>query len=58
LDRVAEEINEMLQETSHVSIGELSSRFGLYSEFLADMIERRLGKSIRGQLADGVSFLR
>ena len=37
LDRVAEEINETLQESGQVLIGELSKSFGLPADFLLEV---------------------
>lgn len=55
LDQVGEEINETLQDTGAVNLSDLGKRFGLYSDFLKEAINARLGKIIRGKLENGVS---
>ncbi|XP_068755117.1 E3 UFM1-protein ligase 1 homolog isoform X1 [Montipora capricornis] len=50
LDRVAEEINDTLQESGQVVISELSKTFALSTDFLLEIVEERLGTIIHGQL--------
>lgn len=52
---MGEEINETLQDTGAVNLSDLGKRFGLYSDFLKEAINARLGKIIRGKLENGVS---
>ena len=54
---VAEEINETLQDTGAVQLSDHSKRFGLYSDFLTEAINARLGSIIRGKLQNGVRHL-
>lgn len=56
LDQVGEEINETLQDTGAVNLSDLAKRFGLYSDFLKEAINARLGKIIRGKLENGVGI--
>mmetsp|Transcript_6498 Transcript_6498/g.26790 ORF Transcript_6498/g.26790 Transcript_6498/m.26790 type:complete len:767 (-) Transcript_6498:51-2351(-) len=42
LDRVAEEVEESLQDAGHLHISTLASRFALSSDVLTEVIERRL----------------
>lgn len=39
LDRIAEEINEKLQESGLVSIGELAKTFGFATEFIVEVFK-------------------
>ncbi|CAB4010178.1 E3 UFM1- ligase 1, partial [Paramuricea clavata] len=50
LDHIAEEINEKLQESGLVSIGELAKTFGFTTDFMLETIEDRLGSIIHGKL--------
>ncbi|KAG0452955.1 hypothetical protein HPP92_025619 [Vanilla planifolia] len=52
-DGVAEEINEKLQECSHISLAELASQFLVSAEIIVSVLERRLGSIIKGQLEGG-----
>uniref|UniRef100_T1IY38 E3 UFM1-protein ligase 1 homolog n=1 Tax=Strigamia maritima TaxID=126957 RepID=T1IY38_STRMM len=49
LDSIAEEINERLQQSGQISIGELIKHYDLPAQFLKDSIEERLGTSIQGK---------
>lgn len=42
-DNVAEEINERLQECSQIALAELATQLNVGSEFVASMLEARLG---------------
>jgi len=53
LDGIAQEINEGLGESGHVVLTDLALRFGLTSDFLAQVIQERLGKTIKGHLEQG-----
>ncbi|NWR93013.1 UFL1 ligase, partial [Furnarius figulus] len=50
LDQLAEEINDKLQETGQVTISELCKAYDLPGDFLIQVLSRRLGRIIRGQL--------
>jgi len=50
LDGIAEEINESLQESGETRLGDLARRFNFSTEYVQAVIERRLGKIIRGKL--------
>ncbi|KAK3742853.1 hypothetical protein QZH41_015373, partial [Actinostola sp. cb2023] len=50
LDRMAEEINETLQESGQVFIAELSKSFTLPTDYVLEVVESRLGSIIHGQL--------
>jgi hypothetical protein len=47
LDGVAEEINEALQESGELKVADLAARFSLTSNIIEEIIQRRLGKSIK-----------
>lgn len=49
LDRVAEEIEESLQDAGHLHVSTLASRFGLSSEILTDVIEKRIAAPSEGE---------
>lgn len=42
-DNIAEEINERLQECSQISLAEIAANLNVGSEFVASMLEARLG---------------
>lgn len=50
LDHITEEINEKLQESGLVSVGELANTFGFTTDFMLETIEDRLGSLIHGKL--------
>ncbi|NXC41676.1 UFL1 ligase, partial [Penelope pileata] len=50
LDQLAEEINDKLQETGQVTISELCKAYDLPGDFLTQVLSRRLGRIIHGQL--------
>ncbi|KAG6541195.1 hypothetical protein Mapa_017429 [Marchantia paleacea] len=52
-DTVAEEINEALQESGQVAVGEFAKRFNVGSELLTRVLKSRIGKSIQGKLEAG-----
>ncbi|KAL2609118.1 hypothetical protein R1flu_027691 [Riccia fluitans] len=52
-DTVAEEVNEALQESGQVVVGELAKRFNVGSELLTRVLESRIGKLIQGKLEAG-----
>lgn len=54
-DTVAEEINEALQESGQVAVGELAKRFNVGSEQLTRVLESRIGKSVNPSLLDKMS---
>lgn len=49
LDRVAEEVNEKLQQNGQITIGELTKQYDLPGEFLHKVVSERLGTLIQGQ---------
>lgn len=50
LDRLAEEVNDKLQEAGQVNIAELCKTYDLPGDFLNEELHSRLGKSIQGQV--------
>ncbi|CAI0451914.1 unnamed protein product [Linum tenue] len=52
-DNVAEEINERLQECSQIALAELAAQLNVGSEFVASMVESRLGTLVKGRLEGG-----
>ncbi|CAL1410548.1 unnamed protein product [Linum trigynum] len=52
-DNVAEEINERLQECSQIALAELAAQLNVGSEFVASMVEARLGTLVKGRLEGG-----
>ncbi|KAH9326391.1 hypothetical protein KI387_006569, partial [Taxus chinensis] len=52
-DSVAEEINERLQESSHISLAELAGQFQVSSELITSILEPRLGTIVQGKLEGG-----
>ena len=55
VDAVAEEINEMLQASGQLAIGDLYKRFGLPLDYLSQLIDARLGRGIDGQRDAGAN---
>ncbi|XP_077976993.1 E3 UFM1-protein ligase 1-like isoform X2 [Glandiceps talaboti] len=59
LDKLGDEINDKLQESGQVTIGELTKQYDLPGEFITEVIEERLGSIIQGQMHEydrGVIF--
>ncbi|KAF9665477.1 hypothetical protein SADUNF_Sadunf16G0126800 [Salix dunnii] len=52
-DNIAEEINERLQECSQISLAEIAANLNVGSEFVASMLEARLGTLVKGRLEGG-----
>ncbi|KAL4649055.1 E3 UFM1-protein ligase 1 [Arapaima gigas] len=50
LDRLAEEVNDKLQEAGQVSIAELCKSYDLPGDFLTEVLSQRLGRVIQGQM--------
>ncbi|KAK7133527.1 hypothetical protein R3I94_015416 [Phoxinus phoxinus] len=50
LDRLAEEVNDKLQEAGQVNIAELSKTYDLPGDFLTGELNARLGRVIMGQI--------
>ncbi|XP_072913602.1 E3 UFM1-protein ligase 1 [Hemitrygon akajei] len=50
LDRMAEEVNDRLQEAGLVTIAELCKLYDLPIDFLTEELSRRLGRIINGQM--------
>ncbi|XP_043921700.1 E3 UFM1-protein ligase 1 isoform X2 [Protopterus annectens] len=50
LDRLAEEVNDKLQESGQVAISELCKAFDLPGDFLTEALSQRLGRIIHGHL--------
>ncbi|XP_023230156.1 E3 UFM1-protein ligase 1-like [Centruroides sculpturatus] len=49
LDGIADEINDKLQQTGQITIGELTKQYDLPGDFLEEIVHERLGISIQGQ---------
>uniref|UniRef100_A0A3Q2NZN6 E3 UFM1-protein ligase 1 n=1 Tax=Fundulus heteroclitus TaxID=8078 RepID=A0A3Q2NZN6_FUNHE len=61
LDRLAEEVNDKLQEAGLISIAELCKSYDLPGDFLTEELLKRLGKLIQGEMDQynrGVIFTR
>ncbi|KAF3702498.1 E3 UFM1-protein ligase 1 [Channa argus] len=59
LDRLAEEMNDKLQEAGLISIAELCKSYDLPGDFLTEELSKRLGKQIQGEMDEynrGVIF--
>ncbi|XP_074542069.1 E3 UFM1-protein ligase 1 [Halichoeres trimaculatus] len=50
LDRLAEEVNDKLQEAGLMSISELCKNYDLPGDFLSEELSKRLGKLIQGEM--------
>ncbi|XP_068609640.1 E3 UFM1-protein ligase 1 [Brachionichthys hirsutus] len=50
LDRLAEEVNDKLQEAGLISIAELCKNVDLPGEFISEELSKRLGKLIQGEM--------
>lgn len=50
LDRLAEEVNDKLQESGQVAISELCKAYDLPGDFLTEALSQRLGRIIHGHL--------
>ncbi|XP_063078956.1 E3 UFM1-protein ligase 1 [Engraulis encrasicolus] len=50
LNRIAEEVNDKLQEAGQVTIPELCKSYDLPGDFLTDELSARIGKIIEGQM--------
>ncbi|KAJ8377482.1 hypothetical protein AAFF_G00259930 [Aldrovandia affinis] len=50
LDQLAEEVNDKLQETGQVNIAELCKNFDLPGDFLTEVLSKRLGRIVQGQM--------
>uniref|UniRef100_A0A8C1KTI3 E3 UFM1-protein ligase 1 n=1 Tax=Cyprinus carpio TaxID=7962 RepID=A0A8C1KTI3_CYPCA len=50
LDRLAEEVNDKLQEAGQVNIAELCKTYDLPGDFLTEELNSRLGRVIQGQI--------
>uniref|UniRef100_A0A8D3DVM4 E3 UFM1-protein ligase 1 n=1 Tax=Scophthalmus maximus TaxID=52904 RepID=A0A8D3DVM4_SCOMX len=50
LDRLAEEVNDKLQEAGLISIAELCKSYDLPGDFLNEELSKRLGKLIQGEM--------
>ncbi|XP_047430208.1 E3 UFM1-protein ligase 1 [Mugil cephalus] len=50
LDRLAEEVNDKLQEAGLITIAELCKSYDLPGEFLTEELSKRLGKLIQGEM--------
>ncbi|XP_060947160.1 E3 UFM1-protein ligase 1 [Limanda limanda] len=59
LNRLAEEVNDKLQEAGLISIAELCKSYDLPGDFLSEELSKRLGKLIQGEMDEynkGVIF--
>lgn len=52
-DSIAEEINESLEVSGQMSVGELARRFSVGAELITNVLSARLGTSIHGKLEGG-----
>ncbi|XP_061354070.1 E3 UFM1-protein ligase 1 homolog isoform X2 [Gastrolobium bilobum] len=52
-DSIAEEINERLQECSQIALTELAAQLNVGLDFIASMLEPRLGTMVKGRLEGG-----
>ncbi|CAJ1077481.1 E3 UFM1-protein ligase 1 [Xyrichtys novacula] len=50
LDRLAEEVNDKLQEAGLITISELCKNYDLPGDFLTEELSKRLGKLIQGEM--------
>ncbi|XP_052238485.1 E3 UFM1-protein ligase 1 homolog [Dreissena polymorpha] len=50
LDRLAEEVNDTLQDKGHVTIPDLTKQYDLPAEFIAKNLLSRLGTIVKGQV--------
>ncbi|XP_013882362.1 E3 UFM1-protein ligase 1 [Austrofundulus limnaeus] len=50
LDRLAEEVNDKLQEAGLVSVAELCKNYDLPGDFLTEELSKRLGRLIQGEM--------
>ncbi|CAG2238141.1 UFL1 [Mytilus edulis] len=50
LDKIAEEVNDKLQDQGHVTIPELTKLYDLPADFLSEHIHHRVGKIIHGHV--------
>lgn len=50
LDRLAEEVNDKLQEAGLISIAELCKNYDLPGDFLTEELSKRLGRLIQGEM--------
>ncbi|XP_053396896.1 E3 UFM1-protein ligase 1-like isoform X2 [Mercenaria mercenaria] len=50
MDKLAEEVNDKLQEKGHVTIPELTKQYDLSAEFLVKNLHSRFGTIIKGQI--------
>ncbi|GAB4816872.1 hypothetical protein N2152v2_003918 [Parachlorella kessleri] len=55
-DGLAAEVDEGLQETGVVALGEVARRYGLAADLLAAQLEARVGSLIHGKLEGGVIY--
>ncbi|XP_048842336.1 LOW QUALITY PROTEIN: E3 UFM1-protein ligase 1 [Brienomyrus brachyistius] len=59
LDRLAEEVNDKLQEIGQIHVAELCKTYDLPGDFLTEVLSQRLGRIIQGQMDEynrGVIF--
>lgn len=50
LDRLAEEVNDKLQEAGLISIAELCKSYDLPGDFITEELSKRLGKLVQGEM--------
>jgi hypothetical protein len=50
LDRIAEEINESLQDAGELLLMDLGKRFNISVDFLAEALEKRCGRILQAQI--------
>lgn len=49
-NKLAEEVNDRLQEQGHITVAELAKAYDLPAEFVREVIEEKIGTTIRGQV--------
>ncbi|PNW71999.1 hypothetical protein CHLRE_16g686650v5 [Chlamydomonas reinhardtii] len=56
LDTIASEINDQLQESGQINVGELAAQYGLATELVMNVVTSRLGTVIQGRLEAGLLY--
>jgi hypothetical protein len=56
LDGMAEEINQMLQESGQLRLVELAAQFNITTQFLIESLDSRRGSIVQGHCESGILF--
>jgi hypothetical protein len=56
LDGLAEEVNQMLQESGQLRLVELAANFNITTQFLVEALNPRLGSIVQGHCESGILF--